>query len=631
MGVRRNAGGIFSLSLVLLLAVALTQVAPLAFAEDNSAPVALDDPALETALRKVLASDGVKGDRFGTAVAIDGDTAVVGAYYEGEVGNTCGSAYVFVRSGAEWEEQQKLTAYDGKDTDHFGYSVAIDGDAVIVGAPDESEMGNNSGSAYVFVRSDTTWELQQKLTALDGSDGDRFGYSVAIDGDTAIAGALLDDDKGTDSGSAYVFVRSRAEWEEQCKLIATDGVAGLKFGTSIAIDGGTVIVAARFDDDKGTNSGSAYVFVRAGEQWTQRRKLTAVDGLADDEFGSSVAIDGGTAIVGARFDDDKGTDSGSAYVFVRVGERWIQQRKLIAADGAPDHWFGTSVAIDGDTAIVGACLDDDKGTNSGSAYVFVRSGTTWEDQRKLTAPDSVPDHWFGASVDIDGNTVIVGAYGGDDKGKDSGSAYFAQTTGGYTTDEGTQLTVPAPGVLGNDSDADGDPITAVLDADVGHGTLTLAADGSFIYMPDAGFNGVDSFMYKASDGRSLSVAAIVTITVRRVDVMPLAPPVVTIVQPVLSGSSGSKTPQVMVREESAEATAIAPVASSASVTSSSPAATPKTVEAASGPDDVPGGGFRELLLPVLGGLAAAGVAVWATIQWGQEAFERLAALRRGNG
>ena len=366
--------------------------------------------------QKLTASDGRGGDTFGFEVSISGDTAIVGAYEDyGQ-----GSAYVFVRSGTTWTEQQKLTASDGAAGDSFGLPVSISGDTAIVGAHRNDDNGSSSGSAYVFVRSGTTWTEQQKLTPSDGAAGDNFGHSASISGDTAIIGAMADDDNGSASGSAYVFVRSGTTWTEQQKLTASDGAAVDYFGITVSISGDIAIVGAHKSDTPGFDSGSAYVFVRSGTTWTEQQKLTPSDGAAGDIFGNSVSISGDTAIIGAYGDDDNGSDSGSAYVFVRSGTTWTEQQKLTASDGAASDWFGFSVSISGDTAIVGAYEDD---SGEGSAYVFVRSGTTWTEQQKLTASDGAASDSFGRSVSISGDTAIIGAFGDDDDGSNSGSAY----------------------------------------------------------------------------------------------------------------------------------------------------------------------------------------------------------------
>jgi hypothetical protein len=201
---------------------------------------------------------------------------------------------------------------------------------------------------------------------------DFFGNSVSISGDTAVVGAYEDDDDGWSSGSAYVFVRdvTTGTWTEQAKLTASDAAGGDKFGYSVSVSGDTVLIGAYWDDDAGFQSGSAYVFVRSGSTWTEQAKLTASDGAAGDYFGDSVSVSGDTALIGAYRDDYAGTYSGSAYVFVRSGSTWTQQAKLTASDGAAWAYFGHSVSVSGDTALIGAAWDSDAGGNSGSAYMY---------------------------------------------------------------------------------------------------------------------------------------------------------------------------------------------------------------------------------------------------------------------
>ena len=362
-------------------------------------------------------------------------------------------------------ERAKLNATDGAAGDEFGYSVSIDGDTMVIAARKDDDKGPNSGSAYVYTRDTpgdlaSTWTQVAKLTADDGAADDIFGISVSIDGDTMVIGAHQDDDKGTSSGSAYVFTRDTAGdlgsgWTQVVKLTADDGTGYDRFGYSVSIDGDTVVVGAQTDDDEGDNSGSAFVFTRdtAGDLasgWTQVAKLTAGDGAASDYFGYSVSIDGDTMVVGAYFDDDKATNSGSAYVYTRdtpgdLASGWTQVAKLTADDGADSDKFGYSVSIDGDTMVIGAYQDDDKGLNSGSAYVFTRDTagnltSSWTHVAKLTADDGAADDQFGNSVSIDGDTVVIGANHDDDKATNSGSAYvFTRDTPGDLTSNWTQV------------------------------------------------------------------------------------------------------------------------------------------------------------------------------------------------
>jgi FG-GAP repeat len=395
------------------------------------------DPFIET--KKLLAGDGASDDEFGYSVSISGDTVIVGA--RGDGGGS-GSAYIFSRDqgGADnWGEVIKLTASDGAVGDDFGVGVSISADTAIVGASFDDDNGNASGSAYIFSRDEggaDMWGEVQKLTAGDGATADIFGISVSIDGDTAIVGARLDDDNGDDSGSAYIFSRDEGgtnSWGQVQKLLAGDGASDDEFGRSVSISGDTAIVGAYYDDDNDSNSGSAYIFSRdygGADNWGEFKKLITGDGAVGDWFGYSVSISGDTAIVGAYGDDNNGSQSGSAYIFSRDHggiDNWGEVLELTPSDGAAYDGFGHSVSISGDTAIVGADGDDDNGSYSGSAYIFSRDqggADNWGEIKKLTAGDGVTDDFFGYSVSISGDTAIVGAYGDDDNGDYSGSAYI---------------------------------------------------------------------------------------------------------------------------------------------------------------------------------------------------------------
>jgi hypothetical protein len=210
-----------------------------------------------------------------------------------------------------------------------------------------------------------------KLNASDGAAGDWFGYSVAISGDHAVVGAHWDGDAGMGSGSAYIFKHDGTAWTQEAKITASDGAADDCFGVSVAISGDHVVVGAQRDDDAGSNSGSAYIFKRNGTEWTEQAKITASDCAADDCFGVSVAISGDYVVVGAYgADDDAGSNSGAAYIFKRNGTEWTEQAKITASDGAAGDLFGYSVATSGDHAVVGAPYDDDAGSYSGSAYIY---------------------------------------------------------------------------------------------------------------------------------------------------------------------------------------------------------------------------------------------------------------------
>ena len=385
------------------------------------------DPANPTLIAKLRPSDAAAGDRFGSAVAISGQTGIVGAFQDDDNGTDSGSAYLF--DATTGQQIAKLLAIDGAEGDRFGHSVAISGTTAIVGALWDDDNGNSSGSAYLF---DTaTGQQIAKLLANDGAEGDLFGRSVAISGTTAIVGANQDDDNGDRSGAAYLFDATTGR--QIAKLLPDDGEAFDQFGFSVAINGTTAIVGAAIDSEEGFfASGSAYLFdISDPTNPTQIAKLLPDDGAAFDQFGYSVAISGTTANVGAKHDDDNGTNSGSAYLFdISDPTNPTQIAKLLPDDGAAHDKFGISVAVSGTTAIVGAELDDHNGFDSGSTYFF--DTITGQQIAKLLRPSDAEElDLFGGSVAISSSRAIIGAHGHDHMGTDSGSAYVFNTAGGY--------------------------------------------------------------------------------------------------------------------------------------------------------------------------------------------------------
>ena len=346
---------------------------------------------------------GAGGDHFGLSVAISGSTAVIGAY---GTNSQTGAAYVFVHSGTTWSQQAVLTAADGASGDHFGSSVAIAGSTVVVGAPGKSF---GTGAAYVFTRSGTAWSQQALLTAADAAQQDAFGVSVAIFRSTAVVGA---DGHNVGTWAAYVYVRSGTAWSQQAELTAVGGARFDALGSAVAISRGTVLAGA---PGRNGQAGAAYVFVRsAGTTWSQLPVLTASDASFGSFFGDAVAVSGSTLAVGANGGN---SSTGAAYVFVRSGTAWSQQAKLTAATVASNGGFGDAVALSGSTVAVGA-----EGTNQapGDVFVFVRSGTSWSQETELTALDGTSGDHFGIGVAISGTTMVTGA---DGKNSDTGVAY----------------------------------------------------------------------------------------------------------------------------------------------------------------------------------------------------------------
>jgi hypothetical protein len=368
-------------------------------ASDSLVPASLRDQGGADAwgqVAKLTAADGAGGDRFGNSVSVSGDTVVVGALVA-EVGGNYGqgAAYVFYRNqgGPDgWGQVAKLTAADGAEMDEFGYSVSVDGDTAVVGADFADAGGNaNQGAAYVFYRDQGglgAWGQVAKLTAVDGAAFDWFGYSVSVSGEAAVVGALMADVGGNaNQGAAYVFYRDQGgadAWGQAAKLTAADGASNDQFGKSVSVDGDTALVGAKYADI-GADQGAAYVFYRDQGglgAWGQVAKLTAADGAAGDQFGFYVSVSGDTAVVGAPYADFLyGANAGAAYVFYREGggaDAWGQVAKLTADDGTESDYFGYSVSVDGDTAVVGAIYAG----VGGAAYVFYG-------EPSIVAPDSV--------------------------------------------------------------------------------------------------------------------------------------------------------------------------------------------------------------------------------------------------
>ncbi|WP_223787329.1 FG-GAP repeat protein [Marinicella meishanensis] len=380
---------------------------------------------------KLLADDGAGKDFFGFDVAIDGNTALVGAFKADHPSGAAdvGAAYVYARTQQGWQPQAKLMTADGLAGDSFGGRVALSGHVAAIGAIGHGAVGPDAGAVYVFNRAGSSWKQQAKLLATDGAAGDAFGQSLAIAGDTLVIGAPHDDVHGESSGSVYLFNRVAGSWQQHMKLTAPDGAAGDVFGISLDLDGDTLLIGADLHDAQAMDAGAAYVFVRDVDTWRLQDKLMADDGGQTDLFGVRVALSGDTALISARRDDDErmGVDAGSAYVFVRQGDQWQQQAKLTAPDGAADDRFGQAVAIEGDQAVISAMHQDDLGANSGAVYVYVHQQGVWQFQSKHTASDGAAGDLFGWAVSMSGQGWLVGATRHDQAGQESGAAYLFET------------------------------------------------------------------------------------------------------------------------------------------------------------------------------------------------------------
>jgi len=422
---------------------------------------------------------------FGRSIALQDDVALIGAR-GGVLSSYLGAAHVFFYDGVEWVEQDTittsdpsagdrfgesvglagstalvadvrsdgrdedsgavylfdpvpdatLTAFDGEQYDEFGRSVAISGDTALVGAPGEDDGGSRAGAAYFFWYDGLNWLDDDKFP---GGTDEAFGTSVALEGDTAVVGAAGGE---TEAGALVVYDYVGDAWTQNVRLTPNDSMLDDEFGAAVAISGNRIVAGAPATELNDAN-GAAYVFVENAGSWGQEAKLIASDGEAGDEFGSSVSISGDTIVVGAHYDDDRGLDAGAAYVFEFDGANWTFKEKLAPAGVEADDEFGCAVANSADRIVVGAKRDGDNGNDAGAAYLFRYQGDSWVPETKLTASDGAPTDRFGISVAISSDdTVAIGAEYDDQKG----SAYVFYRSGAHWVEEPKLL---AP-VRGND-------------------------------------------------------------------------------------------------------------------------------------------------------------------------------------
>jgi hypothetical protein len=390
-----------------------------AYAADNSSFRLIQ---LERLSEKEKASE----NQFGTAIAEYGNLVLIGVPGQDDGGNASGAAYLFERGAdGHWTQQQKLSANSGSPGDLFGCSVAMGEDILVVGARGDAEQGSFAGAVYIFTRDAAAqWSQTQKLTATDGLAGNLFGFSLALNGTTLFIGARGDENTGNFSGAVYVFTRDVSDqWHEQQKLTASDGAVGDGFGISVAVNGEFALIGARGDDDLGSASGAAYFFAKnSNGHWEESQKVTASDGIAGDELGYSVALNRETAVIGARFARGAEDREGAAYVFTygsgHIGTLWNETQKLIGSanedDSEDSSEFGASVALDEQTILVGAPSTDSKGNLAGAVHVFrfiseEQNSLPWSEVQKLTGRDTSGGDRFGFAVALAQDIALVSA------------------------------------------------------------------------------------------------------------------------------------------------------------------------------------------------------------------------------
>jgi hypothetical protein len=404
-----------------------------------------DEPLPETSFKslvKITSSDAADSDNFGYAVAVDGNYAIVGSPGANGAGTDRGQAYLFLKTqgGTDvWGEVKVLVAGDAGDGDFFGVAVDISGDYAVVGAGAENGTGTDQGAAYVFYRNQggtDNWGQVKKLTAADRADSDGFGYSVAIDGDTVIVGADGEDGAGTDRGAAYIFLKDEGgadNWGQVIKLTASDATDVSLFAFRVALDGDIALVGSPRTDGGGADRGAAYLFARdfgGVGAWGEVKKLTPNAPTDDSWFGNAVAIEGSLAVVGEAWSDGTGTNRGAAYVFGRDEggvDNWGEIKRLSASDAQDGAFFGYSVSLSGTNVTVGSPWSPGGGTERGQFYLFSKDEggpDSWGEVQRFRSSDAQNEDWFGFSLSIYGSYLLSGAIGEDGGGTARGAAYL---------------------------------------------------------------------------------------------------------------------------------------------------------------------------------------------------------------
>jgi hypothetical protein len=332
-------------------------------------------------------------------------------------------------------ETATFLAGDGAASDTFGNSVSLWDDRALVTSIYDDGIGNDSGSAYIFERQGSTWVQAIKLIASDEAEDDRYGHSGAIHGDQAIVGARYNQDAGYGSGSAYIYERQGGVWVETAYLVAATPQPNAFFGQASDIENDVAVVSASIQNGAaGATQGAVHVFGKQGGNWTETQVLTASDASAGARFGSALSMDGNTLVVGARDESEKGAQAGAAYVFESVGGVWTETAKLTAGDPEAGALFGAHVAIHGDVITATALLEDSMGADTGAVYVFERDGADWVQVAKLL-PDTTASTLFGTAA-IWGDTILVGASFDSQLGQQSGAVHCFKRIDGVWTRTG---------------------------------------------------------------------------------------------------------------------------------------------------------------------------------------------------
>jgi hypothetical protein len=439
--------------------------------------------AAQCEVTKLIDPNGKPTQHFGDRFALSGNELFVGSPgADTPFGPYSGGVFRWVRSGGTWSLAEFLYADHFTNGKNFGYGIAAAGDHLLVSSYSDNEAGILAGAVYAFERGPSGFAQSQKLIPSTARNSTYAGFAVAADRDWLVVGGV---DLGhLDVGNAWVFRFVGGAWVEKQELFPSDGTFALRFGAAVDIDEDRLVVCAPAWAPSGQIwIGSAYVYEFDGSAWTETAHIVAPDGVQFDAFGSSVALDGDRILFSATGDDENGVQSGSVYVYEYVGGAWQLATKLVSNDAQQGDIFGSSLDLQGDSAVIGQAWDGDLGAKAGAGYLFVKGASGWKQKQRFTAPDPQPDHQFGHWARIDGGTVVFSAYRDATWGVQSGADYVFEIGG-----EATNTCVSEPNSTGVAAE-----ITYTGTLSTSDDTFTLHAQnlppnkyGVFFYGPNPG-------------------------------------------------------------------------------------------------------------------------------------------------
>ncbi len=384
-------------------------------------PTLVELPSGKPAEQQTLTPwDALSGDRFGHALAADGDWLLASTPRHDLQGRDSGSVAVFQSTRAGWRQTDRLEPSDGRAGDYFGFSLALDGNLAVVGSPWDDDLGDRTGSVYVFEWNGEDWLEQAKLTSFDAQPDDRFGHSVALDGGTLVVGARMADEGGRDNGAVYVFERNATGWRTTAKILSPDVTQGAEFGFAVDVEGDLLAVGAWSDDHASENDGSVHLFRRGEKGWEQEAALFAQNEAEGGCFGISVDLQGERCAVGAPWESVEAPRSGAAYVFRYDIDHWVQEARVIAPTPRAGGTFGIHVRLSGAELLVGSRRGSPDTPGAGAVDIYGRRLRDWVAMETLFLEDSGPGDDFGLAIATLDGWWLVGCKRGQRASRRSG-------------------------------------------------------------------------------------------------------------------------------------------------------------------------------------------------------------------